>query len=343
MLRMLKFALPAAAALVLCASQTARADAIADFYKGKTVKIVYGFSPGGTYGKYSFILAEFLTKHIPGNPKVITQSMPGAGGLKAANYAFNVLPKDGTGLYMPLETMVIFELLRPEKAKYRSREFTWLGTAIQTNSVVGVRADAGADSLADLKTKQVIMAASGKSSPTYIMPRAVGALTGAKFKIVTGYRGAAKMQLAVEQGEAQGIALTWLSWKTNKAEWFKPGGFVKALVQIGYEPEKDLPGVPMLSDMLTDEGDKQIVAFLASLSSIGRGLVTPPGVPADRVAALQKAFAATVAEPGLLAAAEKRKLRINPLPADAIQKIVDQSFAVSPEVLERARKKITGG
>ncbi len=343
MSRMLKFALPAAAALALCASQTARADAIADFYKGKTVKIVYGFGPGGTYGKYSFILAEFLTRHIPGNPKVITQSMPGAGGLKAANYAFNVLPKDGTGLYMPLETMVIFELLRPEKAKYRSREFIWLGTAIQTNSVIGVRADAGADSLADLKTREVVMAASGRSSPTYLMPRAVGALTGAKFKIVTGYRGAAKMQLAVEQGEAQGIALTWLSWKTNKAEWFKPGGFVKALAQIGYEPEKDLPGVPMLSDLLTSEEDKQIVAFLASLSSIGRGLVAPPGTPADRVAALRKAFAATVAEPGLLAAAEKRKLRINPLPAAAIQKIVDRSFDISPEVLERARKKITGG
>lgn len=343
MSRMLKFALPAAAALALCASQTARADAIADFYKGKTVKIVYGFGPGGTYGKYSFILAEFLTRHIPGNPKVITQSMPGAGGLKAANYAFNVLPKDGTGLYMPLETMVIFELLRPEKAKYRSREFIWLGTAIQTNSVIGVRADAGADSLADLKTREVVMAASGRSSPTYLMPRAVGALTGAKFKIVTGYRGAAKMQLAVEQGEAQGIALTWLSWKTNKAEWFKPGGFVKALAQIGYEPEKDLPGVPMLSDLLTSEEDKQIVAFLASLSSIGRGLVAPPGTPADRVAALRKAFAATVAEPGLLAAAEKRKLRINPLPAAAIQKIVNRSFDISPEVLERARKKITGG
>ncbi len=320
----------------------ASADAIADFYKGKTVKIIFGFSVGGTYGKYSLTLAEFLKKHIPGKPNVIAESRPGAGGVKAANYAFNAMPKDGTGLYMPLETLVITELLRPKAVKYKSDKFTWLGTVIQSNSVIVARADAGINSIADLKTKQVIMASSGKGSPTYLMPATVNGLLGAKFKIVTGYRGSAKMMLSMEQGETQGVALTWLAWASGKPQWFKSGGFAKAIVQIGNQREKDLPDVPMLSDLVTSAEDKQIVGFMASLSPIGRGLAVPPGVSKDKISALRWAFDKVVSDPAFIAAAKKRRLRVNSLSGERIQSIINQAMTTSPEVVKAARRKIFG-
>ena len=319
----------------------ASADAVTDFYKGKTVKIVFGFGVGGTYGKYSLMLGEFLSKHLPGNPNVVTQSMPGAGGLKAANYAYNVMPKDGTGLYMPVDSLIISQLLRPNKVKFKSDDFTWLGTVVQSNATIVVRSDTGIRSLEDLKTKQVIMASSGKGSQTFLMPQLLNALYGAKFKIVTGYRGSRKMQLSMEQGETQGISLTWLAWKSNRPDWFKPDGFARAIVQIGYAKEPDLDA-PMFSDVVKSPEDKQIVNFMASMSPIGRGLAVPPGVSKDKISALRWAFDKTVSDPTFIAAAKKRSLQVNPLTGERIQAIVRQSLQVSPAVVKRAQQLIMG-
>ncbi len=319
----------------------ASADPIADFYKGKTVKIVFGFGVGGTYGKYSLMLGEFLSRNIPGKPKVVTQSMPGAGGLKAANYAYNVMAKDGTGLYMPVDSLIISQLLRPNKVKFKSDEFTWLGTVIQSNATIVVRSDAGINKLEDLKTTQVIMASSGKGSQTFLMPQLLNALYGAKFKIVMGYRGSRKMQLSMEQGETQGVSLTWLAWKSNRPDWLKPDGFARAIVQIGYNKEPDLDA-PMLSDVVKSAADKQIVNFMASMSPIGRGLAGPPGVSKDKISALRWAFDKTVSDPEFIAAATKRKLKVNPLTGERIQSIVKQSLQASPAVVKRAQKLIMG-
>ena len=319
----------------------ASADAVTDFYKGKTVKIVFGFGVGGTYGKYALMLGEFLSKHLPGNPNVITQSMPGAGGLKAANYAYNVMPKDGTGLYMPVDSLVISQLLRPNKVKYKSDGFTWLGTVIQSNATIVVRSDTGVRSIEDLKTKQVIMASSGKGSQTFLMPQLLNALYGAKFKIVTGYRGSRKMQLSMEQGETQGISLTWLAWKSNRPDWLKPGGFARAIVQIGYTKEPDLDA-PMFSDLVKSPEDKQIVNFMASMSPIGRGLAVPPGVSKEKISALRWAFDKTVSDPVFIAAAKKRSLKVNPLSGERIQSIVRQSLQAPAAVVKRAQRLIMG-
>lgn len=342
MFRMKKFTMAAAAMAVasVAISGPAAADPVADFYKGRTVTLVFGFGVGGTYGKYSLMLAEYLSKNIPGNPKIITQSMPGAGGLKATNYAYNVMPKDGSVLFMPPDSLVISELLRPKKVKYKSNGFTWLGTVIQSNSVIVLRSDAKIDKLSDIKNKQVIMASTGKGSQTFLMPSLMNGLYDAKFKIVMGYKGSRGSQHAMEQNEAQGVSLTWLAWKTGKPHWFDKG-FAKPLVQIGYAKEKDLPNVPLLSDLVTGD-DKKIVNFMASLGPIGRGLAVPPGVPKDRVAALRKAFAATVADPEFKMATVKRNLRINSLTGVQVQKIVNDSLNVSQDVVKKARKVILG-
>lgn len=331
-----------AAALALCVTVPARSDAIADFYKDKTITIVFGFGVGGTYGKYSLMLAEFMPKHIPGHPNIVTQSMPGAGGLIAANYAYNVMPKDGTYLWMPVDSLVISELLRPDKVKFKSNEFTWIGKVFESNSVIALRRDAGIRKLSDLKDKEVVVASSGKGSQTFLMPQLLNGLYDAKFKIVMGYRGSRKMQLSMEQGETQGVSLTWLAWKVNRGEWFKPGGFAMPIVQIGYRKDPDLPDVPLFSDVVTSQEDKQIVNFMASLSPIGRGLAAPPGTPPERVAALREAFDKTVKDPAFLAAAKKRNLLVNPSTGEEIQEIVENALKVSPEVVKRARKLIMG-
>ena len=328
-----------AAALVFGGVAGAQAQSAADFYKGKTLRIVFGYGVGGTYGKYSQLIAQYLAPHV-GAEKIITQSMPGAGGIKASNYMFNVAPKDGTTLFMPSDTIIISQLLQPKAVKYNAPDFTWLGAVIQSNSVIVLRADAGIEKVDDLRSKQIIMGSTGKGSQTFLMPMLANGVFGAKFKIVSGYKGSRKAQLAMEQGEVQGISLTWLSWKSAKESWFKKG-FAKPIVQIGTAKEQDLPDVPMLSDLVSGE-DKKIVNFMATMGPIGRGLAAPPGVPRDRIDFLRQAFLKAVADPAMKADAEKRKLRIGAATGDEIQSIVGNSMDVSEPTLQRARSIIFG-
>ena len=328
-----------AAALVIGGTTAATAETAAEFYKDKTVKIVFGFGVGGTYGKYSQILAEYLAPYL-GAKTIITQSMPGAGGLKATNFVYNVGSKDGLTLFMPPDTIVISELLRPKAVKYKSTGFTWLGTAVQSNSVIGIRSDAGITKVSDLKDKEVIMGSTGQGSQTFLMPMLVNGVYDSKFKIVSGYKGSRKVQLAIEQGEVQGLSVTWLAWKSAHEDWFK-NGFAKAMIQIGVEKEEDLPNVPMLSELVTGD-DKKIVNFMATMGPIGRGLTVPPGVPQDRIDFLRAAFAKAVADPNFEVNAEKRKLRVKAASGPALQKIVNDSLDVDEKTLKRARAIIFG-
>ncbi len=338
----LKFgALAAVLAVGAVSAAPVKADAISDFYKGKTLTLVFGYGVGGTYGKYSLTLAEYMSRHIPGNPKIVAQSMPGAGGIKATNHAYNIMAKDGTGLFMPPDSLVISQLLRPTKVRYDAAKFTWLGTVIQSNSVIALRTDAGINKLSDLKSKQVIMASTGKGSQTYLIPALVNGVYGSKFKIVMGYKGSRGSQHAMELGEAQGVSLTWLAWKTAKPHWFEKG-FAKSVIQNGFKKEPDLPNVPMLIDLVKNEDHKKIVRFMATLSPIGRGLAVPPGVPASRVAALRMAFQKTISDPVFLAAAKKRKLRVNGASGEEVGKIVASSMNVPANVIKQAQIMIMG-
>lgn len=328
-----------AGVLVFGGATAATAETAAEFYKGKTLKIVFGFGVGGTYGKYSQILAQYLAPYT-GAEKVITQSMPGAGGIKSANFMYNVAKPDGLTLFMPPDTIVISELLRPKAVKYKSNDFQWLGTAIQSNSIIVLRADAGIEKVSDLKSKQIIMGSTGKGSQTFLMPSLVNGVLDAKFKIVSGYKGSRKTQLAMEQNEVQGVALTWLSWKSAKEKWFTDG-FAKPVVQIGVQKEQDLPDVPMLADLVSGE-DKKIVNFMATMGPLGRGLVVPKGTPKDRVEFLRAAFNKTVADPNFIVNAEKRKLRVQAATGAQLQKIVNDSLKVSEDTVKRARAIIFG-
>ena len=332
-------ALAASCALSLAVPAAASADAMERAYKGKKVTIVVGFDAGGTYGLYSQLLAQHLSPRIPGKPTVIVQYMPGGGGLKATNYAYKVMPKNGLNWIMPPDSVVVSNLLEPDKARYDARKFTFLGNVVQTNAVLVLRADKGAKSLDDLKKTQVIVGSTGTGSQTFLVPSTLNAIFGTKIKIVQGYKGSMNMMQSIEQGEIDGGSLTWGAWSANRPAWFRDG-YALPIVQLGIEKDPDLPNVPMLSDSAKTQEEKQIVGLISSLGPIGRSLALPPGVDKAKAELLRAAFAAAVADATFRENAQKRRLNVNPMSGEALQKVVEDLMSVPPAVVQRARQQI---
>jgi len=334
-------ALASVLTILVAGAAPATAQSAEDFYRGKTVTITVPFDAGGTYSHYALLAADFLAKHIPGNPNVIVHHMPGAGGIRATNYVFNAAARDGTILLMPPDTMAVSEIVQPEGIKYKSDQFTWIGTIVQTNAVVAVRADTGVKSVEDLRKKEVAMASTGKGSQTFLVPAMMNGVMGTKMKIVMGYAGSARSLLSMEQNETQGLSVTWGAWKLQRPQWFKDG-FVVPVMQLGLYKEPDLPQVPMAQDLVKDPDGKKIIGIVASMSPLGRGLVAPPEMPRNRVEALRAAFDRTVKDAGFLEEAKKRNLDVNPLGGAELQKIMSETLKISPELADKARKAIMG-
>ncbi len=314
-------------------------------FAGKTLKIVIPYGPGGTYDKYGQTFARNLDRHLPGNPNIIVVHMPGAGGVKAMNWMYNVMPKDGMNMITPLDNSVVNQLMRPEKMRFDVTKMRWLGTSNQTNLVLVIRSDTGVNTVADLKNKPIVAGASGKNSTGYIGPRLAAGLLGWDIKMTTGYKGSSKTIFSVEQGETQMAMYNWLAWSSKVPHWFKGDKpFGKAILQIGIWRDPDVPkSVPMLSELVTDPDDKAVVAFVASLGALGRGLAMPPGVPSDAVEVLRKGYDAMNADPAFEKELKKRKLRLIPATGAQIEKIVGDSIkGATPAVVKKARKLIFG-
>ena len=337
------------AAGLAMAAATTTASAEAMNFEGKTIKIVIPYGPGGTYDKYGVAFSNYLGQNIPGKPNVILQHMPGAGGAKAMNWAYNVAPKNGLTLIVPLDNTVTNQLMRPAKMRYDARNFTWLGSSNQTNVVMVVRTDSGITKLSDMKTKQIIGSTSGKNSSGYINPMLIQGLFGYKIKMVTGYKGSSKSIFAMEQGESQMAAFNWLAWASKVPHWFKADKdgkvFARPIAQIGIFRDPDLPkSVPMVSELVTDEMDKKAVGFLSVAGLLGRGLALPPGVDKETVAILRAAYDKMNADPKFAADLKKRRLRLIPSTGAKIQSVVKAAVEnASPEVVKHARKLIFGG
>ena len=339
MKRILATTLATAAALAV-GTTAVTAQSAKDFYKGKTVEIYIGYGLGGTYGKSATIMGEHLRPRI-GADSVIVKSMPGAGGLKMTNYYANVAKKDGTAIILPPDTLAITQMLKPKKAKYDSRDFRWLGAAVRSNSLSAVRADSGVKTWQDLKSKAVPFACSGLGSQTCQIPALINGLLGTKIKIVRGYKGSKKMLLAMEQGEAAGINLTWLAYKTNRQVWFQKG-FAVPVMQMGPTKDPELQNVPNLKDLVAAK-DKPIVNFMSSLIAIGRSLAVHKDTPADRMSFLKSAFVAMAKDPAFVADMKKRKLQVTYTSADEIHKIVNESIGMSPDIIKRTNQILFGG
>ena len=314
-------------------------------YKGKTVKILVPYGPGGTYDKYSQAFAQNLGKHIPGKPNVIVQHMPGAGGVKAMNWAYNVMPADGFSLLNPLDNTVLNQLLRPEGTRYDARNFTWRGSSNQTNMMIIIRSDTGVSSWKDMLKRESIGAATGKASFGYITQKLSSSLLGFKLKVVQGYKGSAATTFAVERGEAELNANNWLTYASKVPQWFKGDKpFARVVVQLGVYRDPDVPkGVPLLSNLVTDPMDKAAVEFVGVAGLLGRGLVLPPKASSASIKLLRASYDKMNADPTFEASLKKRHLRLIASNGETIQKIVKQAVeSASPAVVAHARKLIFG-
>ncbi len=323
------------AALALCGSAAQAQDA-ASFYRGKTIQAVVGYPPGSTFELYLRLFVQHLARHVPGQPNIIVQHMPGAGSLKATGYLAAVAARDGLTIGMPNPVNTIEPLIDPERSRFDPRQFNWLGSLNSEISTCGIWNKA-IKTVDDLKSRQVAVGATGPSSGSAVDAKVLAALIGVNFKIVTGYPGLTEVRLAANRGEVDGYCgLLVSSIKTDTADDHKSGRMTVA-IQMGLKKHDEFPNVPNAFDLVTKEEDRALFRLIFGPWTYGRPLMAPPGVPKDRVEALRNAVTAALDDPQFRAETKKINLEIQPVAAAAIEKVVTDIFATPQPVLERAR------
>ena len=316
---------------------TAGAQSVAEFYAGKTITITAATGAGSAYGVHGRILAETMQKYIPGNPNIIMQFMPGGGGSKMANYMYNVAPRDGTQIGFPLKYIAVNQALGRKGLKYDAAKFNYIGSLGPINSVVAMlKEKSPVASFEEAQKTEAVMASTGKSSETFITPTLMNNLLGTKFKIVTGYRGMKGVELAMEKGEAHGRAGSWDSLKAGKPQWLAQDK-VALIALSGLSRNWDLPNVPTLIELATKPADKAVLSFFGNGNAVGWLFLTPPEVPADRIAALRAAFDKSMKDPAYLAAVAERKLDVKPVSGEQVTKLINETLAVTPAQLAGIR------
>ncbi len=321
-------------AFAVTAAAPAQAGAVADFYKGKNITIFVGAGAGGGYGLYTRVLAEFLARHIPGNPTITPKFMSGSAGVKMANYFYNVAPKSGIALGIPLSSIATSEATGRKGVKYKSAKINWLGRMVDIVTVVTVKRSASINSIDDLLGKGLVAGSTRPGSTTHLPYAILNWALDAKIKIVTGYKGSGGVALAFDRGEIQSAAAPWGTLRARRPHFFKD----VQLVQIALAKDRQGQNVPLLLDLIKDPAKKAAVRFLSAQASIGRTLIAPPGMPNDRMAAIEKAFAATMRDPDFLSMAKKRKMDINPLGRKALQAMVREHLNTPSSVVKIAKK-----
>jgi tripartite-type tricarboxylate transporter receptor subunit TctC len=324
------------AALLWGAAGSARADAVEDFYKGKTVTIYVGVAVGGLYSTFAQTLARFMGKHIPGNPRVIVEHQTGAGGMVAANNVYNVLAKDGTVIFTPVSQTAKRVVLGDPAPKYDPLKWNWLGGWGEGVYDCSVFKTAPATTIEQAREKEVVIGAFDAGSITYTHPLAINNLLGTKMKIVQGYPGGNEVRIAMERGEVHGFCGQFDGWKSTRPQWLAEGRLAH-LIQLASKRSPDMPNTPLLSEFAKTDEERQIMKFLET-GLDDRALVAAPGVPADRLAALEKAYMATLRDPEFVAEAAKLKFDIHPITGKEIRDFVEQILALKPQIVDKIKK-----
>jgi tripartite-type tricarboxylate transporter receptor subunit TctC len=331
--------LACAALFGVTASASARADEAADFYRHKTVRLIIGTEVGGPYDTYGRLLARHLGDHIPGNPGVTIENMGGATSVIAANYLANAAPRDGTVLAEIDNVLPLLALLGNAKLRFDPASLNWIGNMVREVYTLYVRADAPVMTIAEAKTRVVTLGATSPTGQNFMLPRIVDAIAGTKFKLITGYPGAAGVQNAMMRNEVQGFAGD--SWSNGygaglSSEWYR-NGTVRVLLAFTDKRPSGLDGVPLLGDLAKDERSRDLAGLFLSPGQIGKPIVLAPGVPPERTRALRRAFDETVADPSFLADANRLKLRIDPVTGEQLEALAARLSSTPATVVQSAR------
>jgi tripartite-type tricarboxylate transporter receptor subunit TctC len=326
-----------AAVVTLCASPAIAQQSVADFYKGKTISILMGTGPGASYDAYGRTIAEHLAKHIPGNPKIVVEHMPGAGGITAGNHIYGPAAQDGSRLLLS-HALPLMERMTPKGVQYQSRRMQWLGAYDSIAQVMTLWHEVPVKSLDDLKTRDIVVGSFAKSHLTYQWAMLTKNILGTKYRVAAGYPSGNHLNLAMERGEVAGWTASWESITVSRADWLRDKK-VNMFVQYTLERMRDLPDVPTLSE-LSPPDKRPWAEFIASGTPFARAMAVGPGVPADRVAALRKAFDDLMVDPEFLALAKKRHLDIHPRNAATVNALLEKVVGASPEFVAQVLKAI---
>jgi tripartite-type tricarboxylate transporter receptor subunit TctC len=329
-----------------------------DYYKGRTITFVIGSAPGGGYDTYSRVVASHLGRHLEGRPPIMPQNMPGAGSIRAANYLYNIAPKDGTAIGMVDEAIYLNQILGAQEQKTDAAEsnwlgrlfhrilgtqaqktdaakFNWIGRILANSAVLFSRRDASVQKIEDVFDKEMIVAASGTASRLNwtVLKNALGM----KFKIVSGYQGSNESLLAVLRGEADALSMPWSILKISGEQLIR-GKEINLLLQTGATKDADLPHIPRMIDLARNDDERKLLELFSSPSLIGRSVLAPPGTPPERVAELRHAFMATMQDPDFLSDLRKANLELSPLSGEELQAAVARMGDLPSGLIERARR-----
>lgn len=335
----LAFASGVMALAVLTVSATATfGQSLESFYKDRKIKYILGSAGGGGYDVYSRTVTKYMGKHIPGNPTFVIQNMPGAGGVVAANYLYNVSARDGSELGMTGRASAIEPLINPadKSTRFVATKFNWIGTPQQEIGILLVWQPSPIQTLDDLKKYELTVSSTGRAAATSVYPRLLNNMFGTKFKVIEGYKSSQEGLFAMEKGEVAGHSSGGSSaaFRNRVDPWVKEGK-AKMLMQVSLEKDPAYPDVPLITEFATNDKERQIMELVLVQQVMGRPILAPPGIPADRVKALRDAFDATMTDADFLAEADKQKLEVNPVGGAQLNALLERVYATPKDVTDR--------
>ena len=324
-------------------SDIARAQGVADFFRGKTITMLIGYTSGGGYDLYARVLSKHMGRHIPGSPSIVPQNLPGAGSLRLANVLYNTAPKDGLTLGMIGRGMAMEPLIGASQPQYDARKFTWLGSGSDQVSLCATWATSPVKRWNDMLTTPFTVGGEGSGSDPDMFAMMIRNMFGVKVRLVSGYPGGNEINLAMERGEVDGrCGWSWSSIKITKPDWLT-GKKINLLLQMALKKSPELPDVPLIMDVARSEQERQILRLILARQQMGWPFLAPPDLPAERAQALRQAFDLTIKDPEFLAEAKQRLLEVNPMSGADIDRLVADLYQTPPEVIAATKAVIAEG
>lgn len=323
--------------LLACGGATA-----ADFYKGKTIKLMIGNTPGGSYDIAARLVGRNFVRHIPGNPGIVIQNMRGGTGLIAANYVYNIGAKDGTMLANAHQSLPLRQVFGDKQVRYDAAKLRWIGSPQSSVAMIATWHTSPIKTIRDAMARPSILGATTIRASAAVVPALTNHMIGTRFRLALGYK-SREINLAMERGEVVGRAgQSWAGWKSEQPDWVRDKK-LNYLTQVGLKKDPELPNVPLLMDLAKDRKSRAILKLFSAQISLGRPMYVVPEVPRDRVALLRKAFDKTMTDPMFLADARKHHFEVKPTSGAELQRIVADMMATPKELLAEARKAMTYG